>query len=261
MPLLDESALGASHQHPSDFEPTCEPLSTEVQLSAAAGERPGGSVGSPCEPLPQAVELGGGAAARARSPLARPAASSPASARPAPPDRFTILMASLTVGETIGTGSSGVVFQGTYLGNPVALKQVLVGHDEALQERFTQEVRWHPRTALPSPPPPRCKGPRHCFFVGLILSKFPPSRACLCVAVQSPQVGILGGLSHPHILRMFGVGYKFPHAYIVTERCWGSLLALLRLPRPTPPYSVRMRWALDIAYAMEFLHERGIVHR
>ena len=75
------------------------------------------------------------------------------------------------------------------------------------------------------------------------------------------QVAILGDVHHPPILRMFGVAYQFPHAYIITERGHGSLLQLLRSRGAPPPFGTRVQWALDIAYAMDFLHDKGIVHR
>ncbi len=79
---------------------------------------------------------------------------------------------------------------------------------------------------------------------------------------MAAQVAILGDMHHPHILRLFGVAYRFPHAYVVTEQCWCSLLALLRAAGPVvPPFWTRVQWALDIAHAMDFLHDRGIVHR
>ena len=106
--------------------------------------------------------------------------------------------------------------------------------------------------ALTSFPSARVAGSVQCFQ---LLQSMTPSFFCV-----THQAAILGEVHHPHVLRMFGVSYHPPHAYIVTEQCWGSLLQLLRT-RTAPTFSTRLQWALDIAYAMDFLHDRGIVHR
>ncbi len=72
---------------------------------------------------------------------------------------------------------------------------------------------------------------------------------------------MLGNLHHPHVLRLFGVAYNHPYAYIVTEQCSCSLLQLMKSLTVAPAFAVRVRWAQQIAYGMDFLHEQRIIHR
>jgi hypothetical protein len=75
------------------------------------------------------------------------------------------------------------------------------------------------------------------------------------------QTALLGQLHHPNVVHMYGVTYQHPHAYIVTELCDGSLLQLMRAPGDAPPLRTRVQLALQVAYGMEYLHSKGIVHR
>lgn len=75
------------------------------------------------------------------------------------------------------------------------------------------------------------------------------------------QVSILGQLHHPHVVHMYGVTFRTPHAYIIMEMCTTSLQALLQSPSEPPAFKTRVQWALHIAVGMEYLHEKGIIHR
>ncbi len=65
----------------------------------------------------------------------------------------------------------------------------------------------------------------------------------------------IGRLSHPHVLRLHDVGPSF----IVTAYIEGTDLAR-RLHTPCDPAQA-VRWALQIASALDHAHGRGVVHR
>ncbi len=64
------------------------------------------------------------------------------------------------------------------------------------------------------------------------------------------------------MLHMYGVTFHAPNAYIVTELCVGSLLGVMRASAGrVPPFAQMVQWVLQIAYGMQYLHARGVVHR
>jgi hypothetical protein len=69
-----------------------------------------------------------------------------------PDNKYNIPWASITVGEQIAAGASGVVFRGFYNRNPVALKQLFCADDREMQFQLGQEVRGRPM-GTQSPPP------------------------------------------------------------------------------------------------------------
>jgi serine/threonine protein kinase len=81
---------------------------------------------------------------------------------------------------------------------------------------------------------------------------------CLDAVVQ---VTILGQLRHPSIVFMYGVTLKHPHAYIVMEMCSSSLQAMLRSVAKPPRFSTRVKWCLQVAAGLEYLHGMGVIHR
>ncbi len=75
-------------------------------------------------------------------------------------------------------------------------------------------------------------------------------------------MAILGELHHPHVLHMYGVTFHAPNAYIVMELCSSSLLGVMQASAGrAPPFVQRVHWVLQIAYGMQYLHARGVVHR
>lgn len=71
----------------------------------------------------------------------------------------------------------------------------------------------------------------------------------------------LAGLSHPHIVAVYGVGEDDGAPYFVMERLRGHTLAdevRARGPRPT---ALVARWGRELASALEMVHHAGFVHR
>lgn len=128
--------------------------------------------------------------------------------------QFVIAFDQVVIGQRIASGAGGTVYQGSYLGNAVALKQVHCGSGS------------------------EAKG-----------------------VLQ--EVALLGNVHHPFIVRMFGAAFRPPSdLFIVTELCSTSLFNVLANPRlPVPTMAQRVRWLLQVAYGMAFLHERHILHR
>src|SRR5213080_1360139 len=66
---------------------------------------------------------------------------------------------------------------------------------------------------------------------------------------------------HPHVVTIYDVGEYDEHAFIVMEHLAGGTVAE-RLRRPTPvPRAAAMRWLEGAASALDYAHDRDIVHR
>jgi serine/threonine-protein kinase len=70
----------------------------------------------------------------------------------------------------------------------------------------------------------------------------------------------LAGLSHPHICPVFDVGTHDDVSYLVMEHLVGETLAE-RLAREVLTTDEALRYAIEIADALDAAHRRGIVHR
>jgi serine/threonine protein kinase len=70
----------------------------------------------------------------------------------------------------------------------------------------------------------------------------------------------LASLSHPHICPVFDVGQQDGFDYIVMEHLEGETLAA-RLARGALPLDQALRYAIEIADALDKAHHKGIVHR
>src|SRR4051794_6104048 len=68
-------------------------------------------------------------------------------------------------------------------------------------------------------------------------------------------------LSHPHIVPIYDVGERSGVAYFVMAHVTGGNLAALLGRAPRPPIEDARRIIREIADALEYAHERGVVHR
>src|SRR3989475_2649121 len=70
----------------------------------------------------------------------------------------------------------------------------------------------------------------------------------------------ISSLSHPHICPLFDVGQEGGLEYLVLEYLEGETLAASLTKRPLPIDQV-LRYAIEIASALDAAHRHGIVHR
>ncbi|PTL79172.1 serine/threonine protein kinase [Vitiosangium sp. GDMCC 1.1324] len=68
------------------------------------------------------------------------------------------------------------------------------------------------------------------------------------------------GLEHPNILRVHDVGVDGDRHFLTTELLVGMDLKR-RLLGPRPTLAEALRWLTHAAAALEFAHERGVLHR
>ena len=74
------------------------------------------------------------------------------------------------------------------------------------------------------------------------------------------EAKILAGLSHPHICSVFDVGHEEETVFLVMEYLTGETLAR-RLARGPLPLDEGLRYAIQIADALDKAHGAGIIHR
>src|SRR5262245_4494764 len=70
----------------------------------------------------------------------------------------------------------------------------------------------------------------------------------------------ISSLSHPHICTLHDIGHQEGVDYLVMEYLEGETLAD-RLQRGPLPLDQALRYAMEIASALDAAHRRGIVHR
>lgn len=70
----------------------------------------------------------------------------------------------------------------------------------------------------------------------------------------------IAAVTHPHICTLYDVGSHQGHPYLVMELVEGETLAQCLRRGPLPVEQV-LRYAIDIASALDHAHQRGIVHR
>ncbi|KAK2975496.1 hypothetical protein RJ640_005235 [Escallonia rubra] len=77
------------------------------------------------------------------------------------------------------------------------------------------------------------------------------------------EVGLLFRLQHPNIITFFAACKNPPVFCIITEYlAGGSLRKYLHQQEPySLPFSLVLKFALDIARGMQFLHSQGVLHR
>lgn len=74
------------------------------------------------------------------------------------------------------------------------------------------------------------------------------------------EAQVISRLNHPNICAVYDVGTEHDVAYLVMEYIAGESLAERLRRGPLPP-AVAMRWAIQIAAALDAAHRRGITHR
>jgi eukaryotic-like serine/threonine-protein kinase len=67
-------------------------------------------------------------------------------------------------------------------------------------------------------------------------------------------------LEHPHIIRIRAVAKSGEHVYFAMDLCADSLGARIAREGPLPEEDI-LRLARDIAAALEFAHQQGVIHR
>src|SRR5688572_12641448 len=70
----------------------------------------------------------------------------------------------------------------------------------------------------------------------------------------------ISSLNHPHICTLYDVGHQDGFDYLVMELLEGQTLAE-RLIKGALPLDQAMRYAIQLADALDLAHRRGIVHR
>jgi serine/threonine-protein kinase len=75
------------------------------------------------------------------------------------------------------------------------------------------------------------------------------------------EVKIAASLSHPHIVKVFDYGQHGEMAYIVMELLTGGSLAQLITERGKLPPDLTLRLFNQIAEALDYAHQNGVVHR
>ncbi len=75
------------------------------------------------------------------------------------------------------------------------------------------------------------------------------------------EVKIAASLSHPHIVKVFDYGQHGELAYIVMELLNGGSLAQLIAERGKLPPDLTLRLFNQIAEALDYAHQNGVVHR
>ena len=73
------------------------------------------------------------------------------------------------------------------------------------------------------------------------------------------EARLIARLQHPHICTLFDVGLADP-PYLVLEFLEGQSLAE-RLQAGAPPVEVALGWARQVADALAYAHEQGVLHR
>jgi serine/threonine protein kinase len=86
------------------------------------------------------------------------------------------------------------------------------------------------------------------------------------------EIESLSRLIHPHIVKIESFGTSEDYVYIVTNLVEGLTLAEILSPRPTVParywlselhndWNLLATWGLEIASALEYIHQNKIIHR
>jgi serine/threonine-protein kinase len=68
-------------------------------------------------------------------------------------------------------------------------------------------------------------------------------------------------LSHPHIVPIFDVGERDGIAYLVMAMLTGGNLATLLAHEPRLPIEEARRFVREVADALDYAHQRGVIHR
>ena len=83
-------------------------------------------------------------------------------------------------------------------------------------------------------------------------------------AILEEEAVILNGLRHPHVVAAVGIvvseGTADTPRLVMEYTPNGTLFDALHAT-PPPPFAVRMRWATELALALAYLHDNGVLHR
>jgi len=76
------------------------------------------------------------------------------------------------------------------------------------------------------------------------------------------EMATLRDMRHPNVVQFMGLCRNVTDVYIVTEYIGGGDLRKILKDESIPmPWLLRSRIATDVAYAMTFLHSKGLIHR
>ncbi|EDQ91580.1 uncharacterized protein MONBRDRAFT_1780, partial [Monosiga brevicollis MX1] len=74
------------------------------------------------------------------------------------------------------------------------------------------------------------------------------------------EISLLKVLRHPNVLRFVGIFCKEDKLHLITEFISGGSLDNVIMGKELP-WALRIKWALDVACGMEYLHDRRVIHR
>jgi len=76
------------------------------------------------------------------------------------------------------------------------------------------------------------------------------------------EMATLRDMRHPNVVQFMGLSRNVTDVYIITEYIGGGDLRKILKDEAIPmPWLLRSRIATDVAYAMTFLHSKGLIHR
>ena len=95
-----------------------------------------------------------------------------------------------------------------------------------------------------------------------------PSKSCLTILPIEPNCAndlnekpkTISSLNHPHICTLYDVGHQDGTDYLVMEYLEGETLAARLVKGPLPLDQV-LKYAIEIADALDKAHRKGITHR
>ena len=123
------------------------------------------------------------------------------------------------------------------------------------------------RTKSPLPQAPgewaKCIAPAIRALTALSRSKFFPRRLSNHDGLRQRlerEARAISSLNHPHICTLFDVGHQDGVDFLVMEFLEGETLAQ-RLTKGQLPFDTALKYAIEIAGALDRAHRQGIVHR
>eukprot|EP01103_Thecamoeba_quadrilineata_P003312 TRINITY_DN130_c0_g2_i1.p1 TRINITY_DN130_c0_g2~~TRINITY_DN130_c0_g2_i1.p1 ORF type:complete len:349 (+),score=82.07 TRINITY_DN130_c0_g2_i1:59-1105(+) len=76
------------------------------------------------------------------------------------------------------------------------------------------------------------------------------------------EMATLRDMRHPNVVQFMGLSRNHTDVYIITEYIsGGDLRKILKDETKEMPWLLRAKIATDVAYAMTFLHSKGLIHR
>ena len=192
----------------------------------------------------------------------------------------------ISTGEQLGTGGFSVVYSGTWLGTPVAIKKWLnSGTSDSERSEMRGEIMSNAVSCLLLQPLcvsvfPVVMQLQRCLHTCCCGPSWPWSSLRTCSLKCShpyPSVCVLDayiclfhadwlmqGLRHPNIVTFCGACTEGPSAFMVTELMPFSLLQILyEMPSISLPVPKVLNMARDICHAFVYLHSRRprVIHR